>query len=240
MSRQASILIVDDEPLLAEITAEWLRRNGFSALTAENGSQAWNILQETKVDIVISDVRMPIMDGVALLQKIISSGSEAPHVILVTGHADFDRRTAYDLGVETVLDKPVHRVQLIDAMHRMLNTKEQAWSTVPPPCESATLRNSFKSLADAISRGFIALGRGGLCIASSSYLPGVCVPLNLRFAADRQSIVGQGVVRWSDCDQQRMGVEIAYLEEDCREWVIRLLAGVALPSFIPRETSVTR
>jgi CheY-like chemotaxis protein len=236
MKNQASILVVDDELLLAEFTADWLRHKGFRVVTAENGSQAWDILQKTKVDIVISDVRMPVMDGVALLQKIKASGPHAPCVILVTGHSDFDRRSAYDLGAETVLDKPVHRVHLMEAMERALTSKLRAWSIVPPPCENVPIRNSFMSLADAISRGFIALGRGGLCIAANFYLPGACVSLDLHFAADRQTLAGQGVVRWSDRDHQQIGVEIAYLEENCRDWVIRLLAEIGISSFIPRGT----
>src|SRR5580698_9005139 len=153
MLGSASILVVDDELLLAEITADWLKRKGFSVLTAENGGQAWQILQETKVDIVVSDVRMPILDGVALLEKLNASGPGVPRVILVTGHSDFDRRNAYNLGVETILEKPLHLQCLLDSIKRILSSKQQSWSTPPPRCRNVTIRNSFMSLADAISRG---------------------------------------------------------------------------------------
>jgi CheY-like chemotaxis protein len=236
MALSPSILLVDDELLLAEITADWLRRKGCNVLTAQNGSQAWEILQEIKVDIVISDVRMPVMDGVELLAKITASGPGAPRVILVTGHSDFDRRNAYNLGVEIILDKPVQLQRLLDSAGRALSSKKHSWSTLPPPCDNATIRNSFRSVTDAISRGSIALGRGGFCIADGFYDAGDCVPLDLHFTADKQGIVGQGIVRWSDRKQHQLGVEIAYLEEDCRDWVITLLAGLGICSFIPRET----
>jgi CheY-like chemotaxis protein len=239
MLGQVSILVVDDEYFLAEITAEWLRRKGFIALIAANGAEAWKILQQTKVDVVISDVRMPVMDGLALLQKITASSLGAPPVILVTGHSDFDRRNAYDLGVENVLEKPVHRSRLLEALEHALSSKQRRWSTLLPPCKNAILHNSFKSIADAVSRGFIALGRGGFCIASGFYNPGICVPLDLHFGSDAQSIVGQGIVRWADPQAQIIGVEIAYLEDQCRSWVVALLAEIGISSFIPRETTLS-
>ncbi len=57
------ILVVDDEPLIVKLLEDFLRRKGFSVITATTGYQALNILQNNRVELVISDIKMPQMDG---------------------------------------------------------------------------------------------------------------------------------------------------------------------------------
>lgn len=64
------ILIVDDYPALVTITRHKLLKKGYEVLTAQNGADAWDILQDEYPDLVISDVEMPVMDGYELCQKI--------------------------------------------------------------------------------------------------------------------------------------------------------------------------
>jgi CheY-like chemotaxis protein len=231
------VLIADDEVLLAEIASEWLLKKGFRVLVAGNGRAAWEIVQHTRVDVVISDVRMPVMGGFALLQRISAFDGHRPRVIFATAFSDFDSRNAYDLGLDAILVKPIRRQTLEDAVERAIAGHARDWATPPPPATGVPLHNSFPSLRDALRAGAIALGRGGFCLSSSFRLPGVLVPFDLRFSADTQRIAGQGVISWSTREQQQVGVEITYLESDCRDWVTRLLSKVAAPCLIPREAA---
>jgi CheY-like chemotaxis protein len=231
------VLVVDDEVLLAEVTAEWLQRKGFRVLTAENGHIAWNILQNTKVDVVITDIRMPVMDGVALLENIHASGASAPGVIFVTAYSDFDARNAYDLGVQNILSKPVRRKELEDAVDRLLQGRFREWPTLAFTPTDFPLQNCFLSLPDAIRRGLIAMGFGGFCLSDCFRFPGVVVPLDLQFAQESQRIGGQGLIRWSDRKEQKVGVEITFIEQDCRDWVVKLLSETGSSSFIPGQTA---
>lgn len=70
MSQQHTILVVDDAPICREPIAATLRMAGFKALSAGNGKEALFILQQTPVDMILLDVAMPVMDGVATLRKI--------------------------------------------------------------------------------------------------------------------------------------------------------------------------
>src|SRR5258707_3995086 len=133
--KDATILLVDDEPDLRTIIAEWFKREGSRVLVAEDGAEALNIIQANQVDVVVSDVRMPVMDGITLLKKVKASGYKSS-VMFVSGFTDvIKRREAYDLGVEAVMSKPVERKHLIAAVTRILGERDGLWRF--PPSEKA-------------------------------------------------------------------------------------------------------
>jgi two-component system chemotaxis response regulator CheY len=68
--KDATILVVDDEPDWRSIIADWLRREGSCVLLAEDGAEALKLIHTNKIDAVVSDVRMPVMDGITLLKNI--------------------------------------------------------------------------------------------------------------------------------------------------------------------------
>jgi PAS domain S-box-containing protein len=84
-----TILLVDDEADLREVLDVSLSDSGYNVLTAENGLQAMNILKETDIPVVITDIKMPGMDGIDLLRKIKGKNPET-EVIMLTGHGDLD------------------------------------------------------------------------------------------------------------------------------------------------------
>jgi len=79
-----NILIVDDEVDMRDSLSELLSREGYSVQEAENGKVALELMGSNKFDLIVSDILMPEMDGVALLKKVKESDSEAV-VILITG-----------------------------------------------------------------------------------------------------------------------------------------------------------
>ncbi len=78
------ILVVDDEPMIRKLNREVLRLSGFQVDTAEDGEAAWDALQMTGYDLVVTDHKMPRMSGVELLQKMHSAGMLLP-VIVASG-----------------------------------------------------------------------------------------------------------------------------------------------------------
>lgn len=66
----ATILIVDDEKAIVDLLVNLLEDNGYVVLTAINGEEALKILEQERPDLIISDVMMPMMDGLALLRQI--------------------------------------------------------------------------------------------------------------------------------------------------------------------------
>ena len=84
-----TLLLVDDEEGIRKVLGISLADIGYHVLTAENGEQALRIFQETNPSIVLTDIKMPGMDGIELLQKI-KRESPDTEVIMITGHGDMD------------------------------------------------------------------------------------------------------------------------------------------------------
>jgi two-component system NtrC family sensor kinase len=84
-----TILLVDDEADLREVLDISLSDTGYKVLTAENGTQALNILNDNDIPVVVTDIKMPGIDGIELLRKIKSKNPEA-EVIMLTGHGDLE------------------------------------------------------------------------------------------------------------------------------------------------------
>jgi len=216
--KDATILLVDDEPDLRTIIAEWFKREGSRVLVAEDGAEALNIIQANQVDVVVSDVRMPVMDGITLLKKVKASGYKSS-VMFVSGFTDVIKpRESYDLGVEAVMSKPVERKQLIAAVGRILAERDELWRFPPGAKAEAVLDAAFDSLASAL----IAEGP---------------VDLLLDFKSDKRTVTGQGIVRWTTSPEAEVGVEITYIDDINRAWMISLTGPNTSLSFIPRTTA---
>lgn len=124
MSQNARILVVDDEPLNLEILSEYLDGTGYVIITAEQGAQAWDILQqsEQEFDLVVLDRMMPVMDGIELLTKIKAEPrfTQIP-VILQTAAASKEQvAEGLQRGAYYYLVKPYEREALISIIRAAL------------------------------------------------------------------------------------------------------------------------
>jgi CheY-like chemotaxis protein len=108
---RARVLVVDDEEAIADLLSSVLQRAGYDVIAAADGQQAWEFFQALPFDAVISDLKMPRLDGERLTRRIKELAPQTPIVIL-TGHgstADADRLLA--LGVARVLHKPLRELK---------------------------------------------------------------------------------------------------------------------------------
>jgi CheY-like chemotaxis protein len=228
----AAVLFVDDEPFFRESMGGWLEQHVRRALCAEHGKAALAILAANRIDLLLSDVRMPVMDGIALVGKLRGLAS-SPRVILVTGFSDLTLRQAYEMGVDTIFEKPVDREDLLRIMQNSLSDPAELWRQ-PSHTEAAMqLSTSFPSLAAALNKPEIAFGRRGFCIKSPSLLYEGPVDLVVTFTADERVLSGQGVVRWVDARKGQAGIEITCLDAACRTWVLDLVKEKAGIEFVP-------
>ena len=102
------ILFVDDAPDIRALLTDFLPMCGHTVVTAEDGQQGWDIFsaEADSVDVVITDVSMPVMNGVQLLRMIREKGFKVP-VILVSGLDDHDVETkAAEYEIAAVVSKP--------------------------------------------------------------------------------------------------------------------------------------
>jgi len=233
MEYKADILVVDDEPLLREIMADWLGSEGYRVRTAQDGVEALHILEENRVNLIVTDIRMPRMDGVALLRKLKEFSAEEIPAIVVTGFADIERREAYDLGAGALIAKPFTDDDLLSAVKRMLTPREELWSAAPPQTGSPLLKNDFNSVASARETGQLAFGRGGFCLRSKAARAEGPVRFDLNFTKEPLRMSGHGSVRWVRTPETELGVEIDGLTPDSLADGIQLTIQSGARSYIP-------
>ncbi|MCO6436334.1 MAG: response regulator [Phycisphaerae bacterium] len=84
----ARVLIVEDEPHIARVMALWLSRHGHTVLETTNGKKALEVLAGESVDIIVTDMNMPEMDGVTLVEKARSDLGLKTPILLLTARCD--------------------------------------------------------------------------------------------------------------------------------------------------------
>lgn len=231
--KKATILLVDDEPFLREIMAGWLARAVGQVVCAEDGAEALKILAEKDIDLILSDVRMPVMDGIALLKKIEGTRDGAPGVIFITGFSDVPLREAFDLGVEAILEKPIAKEELLSLVARALADADELWQGPPGAGADMQLKSNFANITAALQEKRIAFGRRGFCIETTSGLHEGPVEFTIEFKEDRLILRGQGVVRWTALEEAKAGIEITWLDDTCRAWMVDYVERNRPIAFIP-------
>ncbi len=120
----ASLLIVDDDKLTRETLASAFS-DKYQTSVARSGAEALEILEAEKTDVVLSDLRMPDMDGIALLERIVQQQGRQPSVIFVTGHATVEAAVeAMKLGAHDFITKPLNLDRLALMLEKALETRK--------------------------------------------------------------------------------------------------------------------
>lgn len=84
-----TILVVDDELLIRDLLYDFFKGQGWNIAVAENGEKALQIIENQEIDLVLTDLKMPNMDGIALTQKLRESHPDLP-VVIMTGYPSVD------------------------------------------------------------------------------------------------------------------------------------------------------
>jgi putative two-component system response regulator len=117
---RGSILAIDDDQPILELLKELLELNGYSVDTASEGREGLDVFHRVRPDLVISDIRMPHMDGLDVLARVREIDDTAP-VILVTGHGDLEHAVkAVRRGAHDFLLKPMNPEILLTTVKRGL------------------------------------------------------------------------------------------------------------------------
>jgi two-component system, OmpR family, alkaline phosphatase synthesis response regulator PhoP len=103
------ILIVDDEPDIVELLHYNLTREGYEVAQADNGKRAIEVAQAFKPDVVLMDVMMPVMDGIAACRQLREMNDfKQTHIIFLTARAEeFSEVAAFDAGADDFITKPI-------------------------------------------------------------------------------------------------------------------------------------
>lgn len=139
----AKILVIDDERSIRNIISELLEMEGHTVKTAENGVQGYEMIGTEPFDLVISDIKMPEMDGIELLDKLIETHPDTT-VVMISGHGNID--TAVECikkGAFDYIEKPID-------MNRILVTVKNALERGSLVKETKTLRRKVAKVAEIV------------------------------------------------------------------------------------------
>ena len=150
---QPHILVVDDEETLRYLIREGVERSGYGCSVASDGIEALRILEEKDVDVVISDIMMPGMDGIELAKRI--KEEHDADVILITGFIDeYSYDKVIEIGVSDFLEKPIGIEELILRLRRVLrertNIRERNRAEEDLRDSLKKLRTAMESIVEAL------------------------------------------------------------------------------------------
>jgi DNA-binding response OmpR family regulator len=120
-----TILIVDDEPRIAEIARDYLEKAGFSVMTAGNGVAALAMIQRTRPDLVVLDLALPGMDGLDVARTV-RRDSNVPIIMLTARVEESDKLVGLELGADDYITKPFSPRELVARVRAVMRRSESA------------------------------------------------------------------------------------------------------------------
>jgi CheY-like chemotaxis protein len=223
-----TLLVVDDEADLRDIVASELEFMGATVFQAENVAVAQRILGQHRVDLIVSDIRMPGATGIDLLDFVKSRDVNAP-LILITGFADITTEDAFNKGAEALIHKPFKLEDLIKLVTRYTSPFEERF-TVDVPTQKV-IRASDEN---------VRLGRGGLSLPVETGGKRIDVgdAVEFEFDYDNHHISGRGICRWlrpatEGQSKSLVGLEFMNLDGESLSYLETLLRENPVVPYIP-------
>jgi len=116
------ILVVDDDKTTRKLLSLYLKAKGYEVVTAENGLDAMEKLGTENINLVVTDMNMPYMDGIEPTKHLRADDSwkDLPILMVTTEADDDERKKAYETGVDDYLVKPANAEQISDSIKKIL------------------------------------------------------------------------------------------------------------------------
>jgi len=116
------VLIVEDNPDVQELLRTLLEIKGFDVVSAEDGAAAWQLLTHVRPDLMLTDMRMPKMDGAELIQCVRRSKEFADlPIIAMSAYGSGRMSEAKAAGATATIRKPTHFDRLVDTINKLLS-----------------------------------------------------------------------------------------------------------------------
>ena len=107
------ILVAEDEFYIRDLICKHLEKNGYTVICAQDGLEAINIFESNHIDLVITDVMMPHIDGITLAKKIRQTSKDMPIIILTALDTFSDKEKGFTSGADDYMVKPVDMLEMV-------------------------------------------------------------------------------------------------------------------------------
>lgn len=240
VSTNKTVLVIDDQKSFREAVAFEFEMLGFSPIVAENGEDGLEKYKQNKVDIVISDIRMPGWDGRRLLNEIRKISKTSPPFVFMTGFADLKYYEAFHEGADAFLGKPINPDILVKVVETLSAPLGSRWNHKPEEESSGEIDLDVKKSSS------VQIGRLGLFVPSSvdekilDFKIGSLINLQIVCALDDiNKISGVGRVLWvrpGDYEglEPGIGLQFEYLNDECLQQIVSYIEKHDAVETIPK------
>jgi DNA-binding response OmpR family regulator len=130
--QDARVLVVDDEPMVREVLARYLERDGFGVVTADDGEQALERFDEHRPDLVLLDLMLPRIDGLEVFRRMRAVG-DVPVIMITARGQETDRIVGLDMGADDYVAKPLSPREVVSRVRAVLRR------SMPPEDDKPTV-----------------------------------------------------------------------------------------------------
>ena len=123
-SPKYTILVVDDEELVRKMVVTFLSKLGHSCLTAIDGVDALGKMKGNKIDAVVTDIKMPNMDGMGLVSEVLTKYPGIPIMVMTAFEEEYSAGIAISVGAREFIKKPFSLEEFAIRLHKMINDAE--------------------------------------------------------------------------------------------------------------------
>jgi DNA-binding response OmpR family regulator len=162
ISTAGGVLVVDDEPMVREVVANYLEVDGFEVHEAADGDEALAWLRDHRPELVVLDVMLPGIDGIALLRHIRRDG-DTPVILLTARAEEVDRIVGLELGADDYVVKPFSPRELAARVRTVLRRT----AAVPPAMEADLL--TFGDLRIDLRSREVTLGAAAVALTPKEF-----------------------------------------------------------------------
>ena len=165
MAKQQNILVVDDERTIREVVRRYLELEGFNVIEADTGPLALDILSREHPDLIVLDIMLPGIDGLAITRKLrnpseyapLSINGEIPIIFLTARTEEIDRITGFEVGGDDYMVKPFSPRELVARVKAVLRRSSTGASNTENPISFEHLELDPRSRTVAVDNQNITL-----------------------------------------------------------------------------------
>ena len=154
MSDATTILIIDDEYAILESLSAYLEDEGYNVITAENGETGLTVFSMEAVDIVLTDLRMPVMDGLEVMKTIRQKSPDTPMIVISGAGGKEDIITALRMGAKDYITKPIENLNIIShTVAQVLENKRLSDENERYRRQLEKSENRYRTITENIAEG---------------------------------------------------------------------------------------
>ena len=121
-----NILVVEDDKNLRKLITTYLQRNKYNTYEATNGEEALNVLDQSYIDLIVSDIMMPKMDGYELIKSLREAKYDVPILIITAKSEIEDKKEGFLLGADDYMVKPIDLEEMLLRIQVLLRRSKSA------------------------------------------------------------------------------------------------------------------